>query len=223
MSHRSCFPVPRGAPSVPALLCQHNLWSMYCMSAHGKAGSKLGTLRPCPHPVSPSCSVPLSSALSFGCCSWWGVRQVAPHGPPNPALLGLLQDEVLRSQVPQSAPCCHRILGCQGCHHHWVTRERLWGWILAPGTVVPCPFWCDAGLRVTLTLSRWGQGLARAFASHCQLKESQETHSPHVALGQFCVPHHPSARLGWGTPSSSTEHGTPSPCRAAERGWQVLA
>lgn len=45
----------------------------------------------------------------------------------------------------------------------------------------------------------------------------------HIALGQPCVLHHSSARLGWGTPSSSTEHGTPSPCRAAERGWQVLA
>lgn len=62
-----------------------------------------------------------SSALLFGCCSWGGVRQVAPHGPPNSALLGLLQDGVLRSQVPQPAPCCHSVLRCQGCHHHWVT------------------------------------------------------------------------------------------------------
>lgn len=110
----------------------------------------------------------------------------------------------------------------------------MWGWILPPGTVVTCPFWWDAGLRVTLTLLPVRPGLGQSFCFSLSVKgepgnllgfPGSRPHRQflHVALGQPCVAQHPSARLGWGTPSSSTEYGTPSPCRAAERGWQVLA
>lgn len=112
----ACPTVPPSlCPGVhPALLCLVSTIAGPCISClpMGRlrwVGSGLGTLGLCPHPVSPSCPVPLGSAvcLLFGCCSRRAVRQVAPHGPPDPALLGLLQDGVLKSQVSQPAllPC----------------------------------------------------------------------------------------------------------------------
>lgn len=87
---------------------------------------------------------------------------------------------------------------------------------------------------MTLTLLPVGPGLGQSFCFSLSVKgepgnllgfpgSRPQRQFPHIALGQFCVSHHPSARLGWGTPSSSTEHKTPSPCRAAEMGWQVSA
>lgn len=69
------------------------------------AGSRLGTLWTLSSssqsqlPSAPwLCHLPARWVLLPG-----GVRQVAPHGPPDFALPGLLQDGVLRSQVPQTA------------------------------------------------------------------------------------------------------------------------
>lgn len=84
---------------------------------------------------------------------------------------------------------------------------------------------------MTLTLLPVGPGLGQSFC--CQLKESQESHSAsrdrdpsdnsHMLHWASLVP--PTIPvLDWagGPSSSSAEHGTPSPCRAVERGWQVL-
>lgn len=156
----------------PALLCLVSTIAGPCISCLPmgrlrRVGSRLGTLGLCPHPVSPSCPVVLGSAvcLLFGCCSRRGVRKVTPHGPPDSALLGLLQDGVLKSQVSQPALVAY---------HHWVIpvseRGRLWNWTLAPGTVVPCPFRWDAGLSVTLTLLPVGPGLGQSFCFSLPVK-----------------------------------------------------
>lgn len=70
-----------------------------------------------------------------------------------------------------------------------------------------------------MTLLPVGPGLGQSFCFSLSVKREPENplgfpgsrpqqQFLHAALGQSCVPHHPSSRLGWRTPSSSTDHGT---------------
>lgn len=140
------FPVPRGAPSVPAVLClSAQSWSMDWMFAHGKA--EVGWLQ-AGHTGTLSSSSQSQLPSTPWLCSRGGVRQVAPHGPQT---LSARAPAGWGSQVPDpsDSPCCHRVVRCQGCCHCWVTRvgERGETVGLDTGTWDCCPLPVPVGCR----------------------------------------------------------------------------
>lgn len=181
MSRCPPFPVPRSAPSVPALLSVSTIAGpcIVClpMGRLRWAGSRLGTLGPCPHPVSPSCPAPLGSArLLFGCC--FGGCQAGSPWAPRPCSAGAPAGWGSQAPGPSDSPCCPMVVRCRGCHHRWVTPVGERGetgaghWHLGVLSL-PIPVGCRT--EVTLTLLPVGPGLGQSFCfSHCQLKESQK-------------------------------------------------
>lgn len=160
------FPVPRGAPCT-ALSCQHNHWSMYFMSAHGKAevgwlqAGHTGTLSSSSQSQLSSSSwlcrlPPLWVLLPEGCqegCSPWAPRLCSTGAPAG-----------WGSQVPglSASPCC--LVRCQGCYHHWVipVSERGETVELDSGTWDCCPLPVPVGCRTERDLDT-PPGGARAW------------------------------------------------------------
>lgn len=103
-------------------VCQHSRWSMYCISAHGKAGvgwlqtGHAGTLSSSSQSRLPGipclCHLPaLWVLLPGGCqagCSPWVLRPCSAGASAGRG-----------SQVPDASasPCRHRVVRCQGCRH----------------------------------------------------------------------------------------------------------
>lgn len=186
-------------PTVPPSLCpgvhplcqhrsvfEHSRWSMDCMSAHGKAElgwlqtGHTGTLSSSSQSQLPSapwlCHLPaLWVLLPGGCQAGCSQQALRPCCARAPAGWG--------SQIPDplDSPCCHSVVRCQGCRHHWVTPvgERGETVGLDTGTWDCCPLPVPVGCRTEGDLDTPPSG-ARAWQSfrfHHQLKESRETHS----------------------------------------------